>query len=544
LISLNPEKSNIGLISEEEEEPSKAFIIPEKWMMRQHENGDTFITNLSDSVLQIEDEISLKKDESEQIFGGERISFEDSENFEYCVNLVQRKKNQLKREREESSSSSVSSQFKEKEEVNKVLKSCENILKIFACVVCAKIDEKCVVVQPCLHNFCPSCLLDVLKKSPTCPAVECGRTLKSVSKNKVIQDGFGYFKDGLGDLKKSTKESSIKLQKDLEGDIIIDKKGVFIGPRSVSQKTQAYGIKLFTSGFLYQGNWSSGSMNGEGMLTITNGWSFKGNWKSDGLSDAEVSFKGETFYRGEIQNWQLHGKGVYTYATGNVYDGLFAEGKRKGNGTMKYADGSVYQGDWKGDLKEGYGLLRSADGDVFRGIWKDDLREDGEMEYENGDFYEGEWKDDKRNGFGRLISHDETRFQGQWKDDLKDGKGMFFAKNGDQYEGIWAKDEIQGKVKISYANKDEYIGEVDVEKLQRNGKGTLVKANGDQYVGQWKDDKQHGLGKESCKDQSSFDGIWEKGRQVKGILTESNGEKYEIEKKKVDQKNRKFSSVI
>jgi len=525
LISLQPEKQNINLLCQAE--AAKEHIVPEKWMMRQDENGDTWITNLSESLLQIDEDNYLGKNETEQILGGERIAFEivdlnENQKFDYCIALSQKtKKSQLKREREESKESQSSgSKFKSKEEeAEKKLKSCEAFFKSYACVICSQIAKKCVIVQPCLHNFCQACFLDQVKMSATCPALDCGKTFKYVSQNKVIDKGFFLFKEGLGDLKISSKESSIKLQKDLEGDLTVtlDKKGgvlgVFIGPSSMNKRVNIYGIKLLANGYLYQGNWSYGLMNGEGMMTMPNGWCFKGAWYQNGLFNAEISKDGVTFYRGEVQRWEFHGKGVYNYSNGDVYDGQFAEGKKNGNGTMKYACGDVYKGAWKHERKEGK----------------------GSMQYVNGDVYEGEWKGDMRNGAGVLAFSDETKFEGQWKDDVREGEGVLI-KNDDKYEGIWIKNEMQkGKVKISYSNKDEYYGEIDVEKLQRNGKGTLLKANGDEYVGQWKDDKQHGLGKETCKeDQSSFEGNWEKGKQVSGVLTESNGEKFIFEKRKVD----------
>ena len=43
----------------------------------------------------------------------------------------------------------------------------------------------------------------------------------------------------------------------------------------------------------------------------------------------------------------MHGKGTYTYASGNVYDGDFKDGTMHGKGTMTYADGGVYVGEYK-----------------------------------------------------------------------------------------------------------------------------------------------------------------------------------------------------
>ena len=135
LISCNPEQSDIILHSESE--TAKEHIEPEKWMMKQHENGEIWITNLSESLIKV-DEDSLEKDEAKQVYGGEKVFFNEEEkkgkrgkkkkaqtNFGFVVSLVALpRKNDLKREREKSlGSSSLLSSSKVDEKTVKFGKS-------------------------------------------------------------------------------------------------------------------------------------------------------------------------------------------------------------------------------------------------------------------------------------------------------------------------------------------------------------------------------------------------------------------------------------
>ena len=70
---------------------------------------------------------------------------------------------------------------------------------------------------------------------------------------------------------------------------------------------------------------------------------------------------------------QMHGKGTYTYANGNLYEGDFVEDKVHGKGTFTYANGNVYEGDWVEDNMHGKGTYTSADGSIaHNGEWRND----------------------------------------------------------------------------------------------------------------------------------------------------------------------------
>ena len=58
-------------------------------------------------------------------------------------------------------------------------------------------------------------------------------------------------------------------------------------------------------------------------------------------------------YEGAWSQGEIDGQGTATYANGDVYEGTFVAGKRQGQGTMRYATGEEAAGAWdNGTLQE------------------------------------------------------------------------------------------------------------------------------------------------------------------------------------------------
>lgn len=63
------------------------------------------------------------------------------------------------------------------------------------------------------------------------------------------------------------------------------------------------------------------------------------------------------------------------YASGNKYEGEFANGCQEGFGCLTHPDGSCYKGDFQAGLKEGYGTFWHVDGDTYVGKFRGGHRE-------------------------------------------------------------------------------------------------------------------------------------------------------------------------
>jgi hypothetical protein len=80
-----------------------------------------------------------------------------------------------------------------------------------------------------------------------------------------------------------------------------------------------------------------------------------------------------TSFKGVIEDGVFHGEGVLTFNNGDVYEGLFASGKRSGAGVYRSALYN-FEGEWKDDLMEG----------TFKVEYKNDVRGTIEISFEKG----------------------------------------------------------------------------------------------------------------------------------------------------------------
>ena len=119
---------------------------------------------------------------------------------------------------------------------------------------------------------------------------------------------------------------------------------------------------------------------------------------------------------------EMHGKGKYTYANGDVYEGDWEEGYMNSNGKFTYANGDVYEGYWE----EGYMHGKSR------------------MAFANGNIYEGDWEKDKMHGKGRMAFADGNDYEGDYNEDYMHGKGKMIHADGEVYEGDWEYGELIG----------------------------------------------------------------------------------------------------
>ena len=92
-----------------------------------------------------------------------------------------------------------------------------------------------------------------------------------------------------------------------------------------------------------------------------------------------------------------NGQGIYLWANGNKYEGLFKDGRAHGEGTSAWPDGEGYVGSWKNGLMHGEGVYTYPDGTEYVGSFKND-KMDGEGIWRDGDLDEGRHVIHRREG--------------------------------------------------------------------------------------------------------------------------------------------------
>ncbi|HUI16647.1 MAG TPA: hypothetical protein VL244_03210 [Alphaproteobacteria bacterium] len=106
--------------------------------------------------------------------------------------------------------------------------------------------------------------------------------------------------------------------------------------------------------------------------------------------------------------------------------------------------------------------------------------------YDNGtpsDRYEGEVRDGKMNGRGIYFALDGERYDGEFKDDARTGHGIYLTRWGDRYEGNFERSVLQGPGSAVFANGARYEG--GFWNNRANGEGTLQLADGSAVTGTW-----------------------------------------------------------
>jgi hypothetical protein len=99
-------------------------------------------------------------------------------------------------------------------------------------------------------------------------------------------------------------------------------------------------------------------------------------------------------YVGTFQDGREDGSGVYTWASGDIYDGEWKAGRKHGRGNQIWVNGERYVGEWQNDRQYGRGTY----------FWK------------NGSTYEGEWANDRPHGFGEGYDPATGWWRGTWRD--------------------------------------------------------------------------------------------------------------------------------
>lgn len=328
-----------------------------------------------------------------------------------------------------------------------------------------------------------------------------------------------------------------KIQNDLFEGFGVYLKGtdIYIGSFVGSKPNDV--LNWYKNGALYySGEWLNGNFHGKGRLYKEDGSIKQGTWQEGKLLQTYTKQQtSEGFYEGYILNSQPDGRGLMLYNDSSRYDGEWSAGKWTGEGEFytktdsvigEWQDGKlngsavyktnnfVYNGDWVDNKPDGFGYIMVSDSSYYSGEWSEGKRNGyGDMYFANSDSYFGDWSDNQFDGLGGYtFAQNGDYYYGEWKNGLQHGLGTYTAKDY-EYVGNWEEGWINGKGRITYANKDVYEGDFVENELY--GIGHYQFSNGNSYEGEFVDGKFNGLGRFLFADGSVYEGEFQDGK-IKG----------------------------
>ncbi len=320
-------------------------------------------------------------------------------------------------------------------------------------------------------------------------------------------------------------------------------------------KQNGEGIHYYTNGTTQTGIWKNGIYdgtldeatgcisgdcdNGYGTYVWESGEKYVGNWK----------------------NLKRNGQGTNYFDTGDKYIGEWKEDLRQGYGTNYYNDNTTKEGIWEndryigtgsnnygcisGDCENGYGIYTWDSGERYEGNWQNGYRNGlGTNTFPSGSKYEGNWKDDKKDGYGFYTYKPESQYEsyrGDYVQEEMTGTGTFIYRNGDKYIGDFNNNYFEGNGTMYYADGRVESGKWTQDKFMGgsavssgcvagdcdNGFGTYIGQNGNKYTGNFKNGKYHGAGTYIFAEGDSYNGDFVNGTyQGQGTYTFANGDKY------------------
>ncbi|KAJ1123455.1 hypothetical protein NDU88_001924 [Pleurodeles waltl] len=135
----------------------------------------------------------------------------------------------------------------------------------------------------------------------------------------------------------------------------------------------------FDDGGAYCGGWEGGKAHGHGICTGPKGQGeYSGSW-----------------------NYGFEVVGIYTWPSGNTFEGYWSQGKRHGLG-IETKGRWVYKGEWTHGFKGRYGIRQSlSSGAKYEGTWNNGLQDGyGTETYADGGTYQGQFTNGMRHGYG------------------------------------------------------------------------------------------------------------------------------------------------
>lgn len=271
----------------------------------------------------------------------------------------------------------------------------------------------------------------------------------------------------------------------------------------------------------YSGSWAHG-FEVVGVYTWPSGNTYQGYWNQGKRHGLGVETKGRWRYRGE---WTHGFKGRYglrqSLNSPARYEGTWNNGLQDGYGVETYGDGGTYQGQWAGGMRHGYGARHSVPfgmATVIRSPLRTSLAS-LRSEQSNGTILQDIPADSPagtRGGFVLTFHSDTELMTGKKKGFFRRGSllGNLKLKRSESKSSLASKRSSArseaSMSRISSANSDANstisFGEGDSEYLpvEDHVDATTTES----YVGEWKNDKRSGFGVSERSNGMKYEGEW------------------------------------
>lgn len=182
------------------------------------------------------------------------------------------------------------------------------------------------------------------------------------------------------------------------------------------EERHGYGVNVWKSGTVYQGEWLDDRMNGQGCF-----WYYNGD-----------------VYVGQVQGNKACGFGVYITNNGSRYEGMWLDDLQEGEGQELWPDGSKYIGSYKRGEQHGFGIWIWPDGSAYKGGWFERaMSGQGAYQWPDGLTYQGQWVQNQMHGQGRMEWPDGRVYVGGFIHDLREGYGEYTFADGSCYKGLF-----------------------------------------------------------------------------------------------------------
>ncbi|CAF1003902.1 unnamed protein product [Adineta steineri] len=244
---------------------------------------------------------------------------------------------------------------------------------------------------------------------------------------------------------------------------------------------EGYGTATYVGGHNYTGDWSGGMMNGQGRYEWADGVVYSGSIVNNQLEGiGTYRWPDGSEYHGDVLRGRRHGTGVFRHGQSPLtYEGEWNMGNMHGRGTLQfdgtgqnyytgdfilnipfgkgrrqYASGNLYEGMWVNGKRHGYGVFSWSNGNgEYIGQWENGIQQGHgihiwyiiraeESQYALRNYYEGNFLNGRRHGQGTFYYSSGTKYIGEWKSDQKHGKGKVILRNGTVIEADFSYDRI------------------------------------------------------------------------------------------------------